>query len=189
MGQVLESDRMRLYGNDFTPEEQRILRKEIAAGYMLFNLKRMREDGIQHRLTEFYKANYPRLRLPEQDCLILCCYPHVRQMPLRFVVANTYYRIPPAEAAFCTFSDVFPPDRKACEDRYADALPGPSRATALRGGGQTLEQPAGAAFLRLVERTAGQRLHLILYKGTARHRAAKAETIQPAAVPQQNLLT
>ena len=125
VGQVLESDRMRLYGNDFTPEEQRILRKEIAAGYMLFNLKRMREDGIQHRLTEFYKANYPRLRLPEQDCLILCCYPHVRQMPLRFVVANTYYRIPPAEAAFCTFSDVFPPDRKACEDRYADALARP----------------------------------------------------------------
>ncbi|HIZ33085.1 MAG TPA: glycosyltransferase family 8 protein [Candidatus Bacteroides merdigallinarum] len=122
VGQVLESDRMARYAGDFTPDEQRILRKEIAAGYMLFNLKRMREDGIQHRLTEFYKANYPRLRLPEQDCLILCCYPHVRQMPLRFVVANTYYRIPPAEAVFCTFSDVFPLDRKACEDRYADAL-------------------------------------------------------------------
>ena len=125
VGQVLESDRMKLYGDDFTPDEQRILRKEIAAGYMLFNLKRMREHDIQHRLTEFYKANYPRLRLPEQDCLILCCYPYVRQMPLHFVVANTYYRVPPAQAAFCTFSDVFPADRQEQEALYADALARP----------------------------------------------------------------
>ena len=95
VGQVLESDRMAGYGNDFTPNELDILRKEIAAGYMMLNLKLMREYGIQHRLTQFYQTNYPRLRLPEQDCLILCCYPYVRQMPLRFVVANTYYRIPP----------------------------------------------------------------------------------------------
>ena len=46
-------------------------------------------------------------------------------MPLRYVVANTYYRISPAEAAFCTFSDVFPLDRKACEDMYSDALARP----------------------------------------------------------------
>ena len=125
VGQVLESDRMAQYASDFTPDELRILQKEIAAGYMLLNLKLMREYGIQHRLTEFYKTNYPRLRLPEQDCLILCCYPYVRQMPLRYVVANAYYRILPAEAAFCTFSDVFPLDRKACEDMYADALARP----------------------------------------------------------------
>ena len=125
VGQVLESDRMAQYASDFTPDELRILQKEIAAGYMLLNLKLMREYGIQHRLTEFYKTNYPRLRLPEQDCLILCCYPYVRQMPLRYVVANTYYRTPPAEAAFCTFSDVFPLDRKACEDMYSDALARP----------------------------------------------------------------
>ena len=125
VGQVLESDRMAQYGTDFTPAEQRILRKEIAAGYMLFNLKLMREYDIQQRLTEFYKANYPRLRLPEQDCLILCCYPYVRQMPLRYVVANTYYRIPPARAAFCTFSDVFPADRQEQETLYADALARP----------------------------------------------------------------
>ena len=125
VGQVLESDRMTQYAADFTPHELRILQKEIAAGYMLFNLKMMREYDIQHRLTEFYKANYPRLRLPEQDCLILCCYPYVRQMPLRYVVANTYYRVPPAQAAFCTFSDVFPADRQEQEALYADALARP----------------------------------------------------------------
>lgn len=125
VGQVLESDRMTQYAADFTPHELRILQKEIAAGYMLFNLKMMREYDIQHRLTEFYKANYPRLRLPEQDCLILCCYPYVRQMPLRYVVANTYYRIPPAEAAYCSFSDVFTADRQEQEALYADALARP----------------------------------------------------------------
>ena len=125
VGQVLESDRMTQYGTDFTSTELRILQKEIAAGYMLFNLKMMREYDIQHRLTEFYKANYPRLRLPEQDCLILCCYPHVRQMPLHYVVANTYYRVPPARAAFCSFSDVFPADRQEQEALYADALARP----------------------------------------------------------------
>ena len=125
VGQVLESDRMTQYGTDFTSTELRILQKGIAAGYMLFNLKMMREYDIQHRLTEFYKANYPRLRLPEQDCLILCCYPHVRQMPMHFVVANTYYRVPPARAAFCSFSDVFPADRQEQEALYADALARP----------------------------------------------------------------
>lgn len=125
VGQVLESDRMAGYGNDFTPNELDILRKEIAAGYMMLNLKLMREYGIQHRLTQFYQTNYPRLRLPEQDCLILCCYPYVRQMPLRFVVANTYYRIPPEQADFCPYSDVLPADRKECERLYADALAHP----------------------------------------------------------------
>ena len=125
VGQVLESDRMAGYGNDFTPNELDILRKEIAAGYMMLNLKLMREYGIQHRLTQFYQTNYPRLRLPEQDCLILCCYPYVRQMPLRFVVADTYYRIPPEQADFCPYSDVLPADRKECERLYADALAHP----------------------------------------------------------------
>lgn len=125
VGQVLESDRMAKYGNDFMPNELHILQKEIAAGYMILNLKLMREYNIQRQLTEFYQANYPRLRLPEQDCLILCCYPYVRQLPLRFVVANTYYRIPPEQADFCHYSDVLPADRKECERLYADALAHP----------------------------------------------------------------
>ena len=125
VGQVLESDRMAQYGTDFTPAEQRILRKEVGAGYLLFNLKLMREDGVQHRLTEFYKANYSRLRLPEQDCLILCCYPYVRQLPLRFMVANSYYRVSAEQAVFSDYGDALPPGSEERKALYADALARP----------------------------------------------------------------
>lgn len=125
VGQVLESNRMQTYGADFTPDERAVLQKEIAGGYLLLNLRTMREHGMQHRLTGFYQANYHRLRLPEQDAMILCCYPHVRQMPLPYVVANTYYRTPPAQAVFCGYSDALPSDRQECEALYAAALAHP----------------------------------------------------------------
>ncbi len=125
VGQVLESGRMQTYGPDFTPEEQAVLQKEIAAGYLLLNLKEMRKQGMQRRMTDFYRANYRRLRLPEQDTMILCCHPHVRQLPLPYVVANTYYRTPPARAVFCPYSGVLPPGRRECEALYADALAHP----------------------------------------------------------------
>lgn len=125
VGQVLESDRMRLYGNDFTPEELNVLQKEIAAGYLLLNLKAMREQGMQRRMTDFYQANYHRLRLPEQDCMILCAYPHVRPMPLFYMVNNVYYRTSPQRAVFCEYSGFLPSGREARESLYADALQHP----------------------------------------------------------------
>lgn len=125
VGQVLESDRMRLYGNDFTPEELEVLQKEIAAGYLLLNLKEMRRQGMQRRMTDFYRANYHRLRLPEQDAMILCAYPQVRRMPLRCMVNNVYYRTPPARAVFCEYSGFLPSGREAREALYADALAHP----------------------------------------------------------------
>lgn len=125
VGQVLESNRMQTYGSDFTPGELVVLQKEIAAGYLLLNLREMREHGVQRRLTDFYRANYPRLRLPEQDTMILCCYPHVRQLPLPYVVANTYYRTPPGRAVFCDYSGVLPPGRAEREALYAAALARP----------------------------------------------------------------
>ena len=93
VGQVLESGRMKAYADDlFSPQELETLEQEIMAGYLLFNLAAIRRDGMQERLTDFYRQNYQRLPLPEQDCLALCCQGRVRYLPMEYVVCNTYYK-------------------------------------------------------------------------------------------------
>lgn len=125
VGQILESGRMQAYGSDFDEREKEVLEKEIAANYMLLNLKAMRADHMQAKLTTFYKQNYRRLILPEQDCLILCCWPHVRYMPMNCVVCNTDYRTPPSAARFFTGNPSLPPDTDECRKLYAYALAHP----------------------------------------------------------------
>ena len=93
VGQVLESGRMKAYADDlFSPQEKQALEQELMAGYLLFNLKAIRRDGMQRVLTDFYRRNYQRLPLPEQDCLALCCQGRVRHLPMEYVVCNTYYK-------------------------------------------------------------------------------------------------
>ena len=65
VGQILESNRMQEYGNEFTTQELQILEHEIGAGYMLINLKFIREKGYLQKLINHYIDNYDRLRLPE----------------------------------------------------------------------------------------------------------------------------
>ena len=125
VGQVLESGRMKAYGTAFNDQEKEVLQKEIAANYMLLNLAAMRADGLQHRLTDYYKQNYHRLVLPEQDCLILCCWPRVRYMPMECVVCNTDYRTPPQAARFFRGNPSLPQDEAECRAQYAHALKHP----------------------------------------------------------------
>ena len=126
VGQILASKRMETYGsNDFQPEELDILEQEIAAGYLLLNLKAMRQQKMQQQLSRFYQANYRRLRLPEQDCMILCCYPHVRHLPMEYVVCNTYYRTSSTEAVFYTKNRFLPTDRQEQQALYDQALQHP----------------------------------------------------------------
>ena len=91
VGQILETNRMKEYGQDFTPKELQVLEDEIGAGYMLVNLKYIRENGFQQKLIDFYISNYNRLRLPEQDCITLICWPYLRYLSLAYVVCNNYY--------------------------------------------------------------------------------------------------
>ena len=53
IGQILESDRIKNYKDKFTTEEIEILKKEIAAGYLLMNLKTIREHSMQKKLTDY----------------------------------------------------------------------------------------------------------------------------------------
>ena len=125
IGQILESDRMKNYKSKFDSEEIDILKKEIAAGYLLMNLKAIREHSMQKKLTDYYKANYHRLCLPEQDCMILCCWPQVEYLPIKFCVCNYYYKTDLATAAFYPDNDDLPKVREEACRLFNEALSHP----------------------------------------------------------------
>lgn len=125
VGQILESNRMKTYGDQFTDEELNVLKKEIAAGYLLINLKAIRERSMQKKLTEFYKENYHRLCLPEQDCIILCCWPDVKYLPMEYVVCNSYYKANLNQTTFYKDNDGFPKERKKALPLFTHALANP----------------------------------------------------------------
>ena len=125
VGQILESGRMQAYRSDFDEQEQAVLEKAIAGNYILLNLKAMRADHMQEKLTTYYKQNYRRLPLLEQDCLILCCWPHVRYMPMSCAVCNIDYRTSPSAARFFTGNPSLPTDIDECRKLYANALAHP----------------------------------------------------------------
>lgn len=128
VGQIIESSRMDTYGTDFSPAELEVLRQEIAAGYMLMNLDAIRRDGLQPTLTAHYLKNFHRLRLPEQDCLILCCWPKVRHLPLEYVVCNSYYRLR-RPLAFDRTNPSLPPTQAEREALLAQAPTTPCSCT------------------------------------------------------------
>jgi Lipopolysaccharide biosynthesis proteins, LPS:glycosyltransferases len=80
------------YINKFTREEQNILMKGIGAGYLVFNLKKIREDEMGTKMRSYYKNNLYRLVQPEQDVINLCCYPHVKILPFKYMVCTYFYK-------------------------------------------------------------------------------------------------
>ncbi|KAA6315644.1 hypothetical protein EZS27_033929, partial [termite gut metagenome] len=83
----------RKYAKYFNDTELEILRHEISAGYLLINLKAIRENCKQKEMVEYYKSNLHRLILPEQNCIILTCYPYLKDLPVSYVVATYYYKL------------------------------------------------------------------------------------------------
>lgn len=84
---------MPYYRQDFSTAEMEILEHEIAAGFLLINLKELRNDHKQEEIINFYVNNYPRLRLPEQDCIILTCWPHIKYLPIGYSLPISFYRL------------------------------------------------------------------------------------------------
>lgn len=125
IGQILESDRIKNYKDKFTTEEIEILKKEIAAGYLLMNLKTIREYSMQKKLTDYYKANYHKLCLPEQDCIILCCWPYIEYLPIKFCVCNHYYKTNPDTTAFYQDNDGLPKAHEEARRLFKEALDNP----------------------------------------------------------------
>lgn len=89
---IQENTNLPRYTGKFSPEEiQTISDYEISAGFMLLNLKKLRADNQQKRLTEFFWQNAFRLILPEQDCIALCLAPKLRFLDYKYVVCAAQY--------------------------------------------------------------------------------------------------
>ena len=74
------------YDNYFSQEEKKKLL--YGAGYLIFNLKKMREDNIEEKFIKTAKENAYRLMSPEQDVINLVCYPKIKNLPLSSMVCN-----------------------------------------------------------------------------------------------------
>lgn len=125
VGTIVGAKDMTPYEKNFTLAEKQILKEEINAGYLLMNLKAMRENNIQKRLSEYYLDNYHRLVLPEQDCMALCCWPHVKSLPLNYLVCTGlfyHYRLDKNSIVFNLQNNEIPKERESQMKMLEDAL-------------------------------------------------------------------
>ena len=121
---ILPTSRAALY-RSFSEQEQDLLSKEIAAGFLLFNLETLRRDKMQTTWTEFYQNNYARLPFPEQDCMAICAGHSVRHLSMRYCVCNTYYNVDPQTTTFYEFCQSLPKDDAERRRIFSDALAHP----------------------------------------------------------------
>ncbi len=121
---ILPTSRAALY-RSFSEQEQDLLSKEIAAGFLLFNLETLRRDKIQNTWTEFYQNNYVRLPFPEQDCMAICAGHSVRHLSMRYCVCNTYYNVDPQTTPFYEFCQSLPKNDAERRRIFSEALAHP----------------------------------------------------------------
>lgn len=58
----------------------------FSAGYCIFNLEKIRQDGMTAKYIDYYQKNAESLVQPEQDVLCLCSHPNLQYLPMRFMV-------------------------------------------------------------------------------------------------------
>lgn len=63
----------------------------VGAGYMIYNLKKMREDNIEEKFFQYLKENISYLKLPEQEILSQVCYPKIKLLHPRNMVTVGFY--------------------------------------------------------------------------------------------------
>lgn len=83
------------YQQVFSKDE--LTRFKIGAGYLIFNLKKMREDNIEQKFIESLKANVSRIMQAEQDIINLECGNNTKLLPLSSLVCTYLYDIYPNE--------------------------------------------------------------------------------------------
>ena len=75
------------YKPDFSDEEIEKL-SSFCGGYIVFNLKKIREDNMEECFIECFKNDGHRINQMEQDVLNLCCYPKIKLLPLKYVACS-----------------------------------------------------------------------------------------------------
>lgn len=79
------------YNRDFSEEE--IKKLIIWVGYLICNLKRMRQDKLQQKFFDYTISNAKRIRQPEQDTINMVCYPKIKILHPRAMVCSYQYDI------------------------------------------------------------------------------------------------
>lgn len=76
----------------YTKEEQEKL-LGFCGGYIVFNLKKLREEKMEEKFIDCFKENGYRINQMEQDVLNLCCYPKTKKLPLKYVACSYIWDI------------------------------------------------------------------------------------------------
>jgi lipopolysaccharide biosynthesis glycosyltransferase len=90
---IIEVEHTDLYRKNFTAEELVLKDRGICAGFLLVNLKNIRESRKDTEMLLFYEDNLDRLIMPEQDCIDLCCLPHIKYMPFNYEIYPFFYKL------------------------------------------------------------------------------------------------
>jgi len=75
------------YRSKWTDEEIKKL-GHICGGYLVANLKKIREDNMEEVFVNSFVENGYRLNQMEQDILNLCCFPKIKYLPLNYVACS-----------------------------------------------------------------------------------------------------
>ena len=71
----------------FTKEEVEKL-SGFCGGYIVFNLKKLREDNMEEKFIKCFENDGYRINQMEQDVLNLCCYPKTKRIPLKYLACS-----------------------------------------------------------------------------------------------------
>ena len=89
-GTWIESYRLH-YKEYFNDEEISKLFNGVGAGFLILNLKKIREDEIEDKFIKFLTTNTDRLIQPEQDILNIICSQKIKYLKMNTVVCSYLY--------------------------------------------------------------------------------------------------
>lgn len=78
---------IKTYSKKFEPKERKKL-TGFCGGYIVFNLDKIRKDNMEEKFIKCFEENGHRIHQMEQDILNLCCYPHTKRLPLKYVACS-----------------------------------------------------------------------------------------------------
>lgn len=64
----------------------------VGAGYMIYNLEKMRLDKIADKCLEYYKKYNKYCTCPEQDVLNQVCYPKIKLLHPKYMTLTSWYK-------------------------------------------------------------------------------------------------
>ena len=81
----------------FSEEDYRKIQDGVGGGFLFFNLRKMREDGIERMMMDCLDAKAGILRQSEQDVINLCCSRAIKYLPPRMMVCTFQWELPSAD--------------------------------------------------------------------------------------------